>query len=161
MARSLRARFEAHLFDVSLRSAAHLARGPLRQAVSPLLTVVARLVRAYRHAPAVALTGASLGLEWQRLMPNPKLMPITKVDGDTAYGEIRVHCPLRGTGDVDACHRLMAYDRALMRPAGARFVVLASQAQAGVEHCRVALRPLHLPADDLVPAHRLGRKARN
>jgi hypothetical protein len=62
-------------------------------------------------------TGEALGREWQRLMPNPKLMPITRVEGDTAYGEIRVHCPLRGSGDVHACHRLMSYDRALMRPA--------------------------------------------
>ncbi|MEM7434960.1 MAG: hypothetical protein AAF436_07395 [Myxococcota bacterium] len=85
-------------------------------------------------------------------MPNPKVMPITHVDGETAYGEIQIRCPLRGTGDVRACHRLMAYDRALMRPAGARFVVLESQAEPGVEHCRIAIRPADLPSDDLVPA---------
>jgi hypothetical protein len=47
----------------------------------------------------------------------------------------------------------MAYDRALVGPSGARFVVLASQAEPGRTHCEVAMRPAALPHDDLVAAH--------
>lgn len=151
--RTLRSRIEAGLFDGTLSFVARLARGPGRGLVDPLLSFAAALVRRYRRSHASELGPAALGKEWQRLMPNPKVMAITRVDGETAYGEIRVRCPLRGTGDVQACHRLMGYDRALMRPAGGRFVVLQSQAQAGVEVCQIAIRPSHLPADDLVPAH--------
>jgi hypothetical protein len=94
---------------------------------------------------------------WQRAFPTPEHHPIVAIDDTTAYAEIHTRCPLRGTGDVEACWRLMAYDRAFAARAGARFVVLASQATPGVKVCRVALRPEALPADDLVPAHRLVR----
>jgi len=151
--RSLRRRAEARLFDTTLAMVSNLSRGALRGAVAPFLRATAGLVRVYRRAGSEPLRGEALGHEWQRLMPNPKLMPITSVEGDTAYGEIRVACPLRGTGDVRACHRLMSYDRALLEPAGARFVVLESQAEPGVERCRVAMRPADQPADDLVHAH--------
>lgn len=151
--RSLRRRMEAGLFDGTLQVVARMARSPLRGLVAPLLASTAWMVRAYRRADRKALKGEALGQEWQRLMPNPRVMPITHVEGDTAYGEIHVHCPLRGSGDVHACHRLMEYDRALMRPAGARFVVLESQAEPGVTRCRVAMRPAPQPAEDLVPAH--------
>lgn len=149
---SLRRRVEAAVFDETLAVAARGARGRAAGLVTAFLTFTARIVRLYRGASEERLTGEALGKEWQRLMPNPKVMPITHVEGETAYGEIHVHCPLRGTGDVHACHRLMSYDRALMRPAGARFVVLKSQAEPGVERCRIAIRPADLPADDLVSA---------
>lgn len=151
--RTLVARVEAGAFDAVLAAVARMARGSLREAVSPLLEATAGWVRRYRGAVAEPLAGEALGRAWQRLMPNPRVMPITAVEGETAYGEIRVRCPLRGTGDVEACHRLMAYDRALMGPHGARFVVLESQAEPGVERCRVAMRPAHLPAEDLLDAH--------
>lgn len=151
--RSLRRRLEARLFDDVLAVVAPLARSRVGDAVRPLLSTVAAAVRAVRGASRAPLSGEALGREWQRLMPSPKATPITHVEDDTAYGEIHVRCPLRGTGDVEACHRLMAYDRALIRPAGGRFVVLESQAEPGVTRCRVALRPVDLPADDLVPAH--------
>jgi hypothetical protein len=150
---SLRKRSENFLFTLSLRGLARLSRGPFHRVVEPLLGRLAQTVRGYRGARAVPLQGAELGREWQRMMPNPRVMPVTHVDGPTAYGEIHVPCPLRGSGDVEACHRLMAYDRALLRPAGARFVVLESQAEPGVTRCRVAMRPAVLPADDLIPAH--------
>lgn len=150
--RSLRRRAEAFIFDGTLAVTARGARGRPARLVAAFLTLTAKVVRRYRGAREERLTGEALGKEWQRLMPNPKVMPITHVEGDTAYGEIRVRCPLRGTGDVRACHHLMSYDRALMRPAGARFVVLESQAEPGVERCRIAIRPADLPADDLVSA---------
>lgn len=153
MPRTLRQRSEAALFDGTLAFVASLARMGLRATTASFLAGVAALVRRYRRARTDALGAEALGKEWQRLMPNPKVMPITHVEGDTAYGEIHVHCPLRGTGDVKACHALMAYDRALVEPAGGRFVVLQSQAEPGVTHCRIAIRPQHLPADDLVHAH--------
>ncbi len=153
MPRTLRQRTEAALFDGTLAFVASLARLGLRRPTASFLGGVAAVVRRYRRARTDERGAAALGREWQRLMPNPKVMPITHVEDDTAYGEIRVHCPLRGTGDVKACHALMAYDRALLEPAGGRFVVLQSQAEPGVTHCRVAIRPAHLPADDLVHAH--------
>lgn len=158
--RSLVSRLEDALFSGVLALVAPLARTRAGSVVQPFLSGVARAVRVYRRAPRRELRGEELGRAWQRLMPTPKIVPITQVEGDTAYGEIHVACPLRGTGDVEACHRLMAYDRALVRPMGARFVVLESQAEPGVTRCRVAMRPIDVPASDLVPAHVRARASR-
>lgn len=93
---------------------------------------------------------------WQRAFPSKKEVPIVRVDEDTAYAEIRTPCPLRGSGDLRACYRMMAYDRAFAAQAGGSFVVLRSQAEPGVTTCEVALRSSDLPAGDLVPAHERG-----
>lgn len=123
-----------------------------------------RLTRAIR-GPARGPVGPSaqeLGREWERLLGAGPFGRITRVDPatDTAYGEIRGRCPLRGTGDLEACHRLMAYDRGLVAPLGARFVVLASQAEPGRTTCEIAIRRADAPSEDLVPAHRLRRERR-
>lgn len=124
-----------------------------------------RLTRLIRGSPAGPLTRtpSELGREWERLLGNRKYAHVVEVDEatGTVFGEITGRCPLRGTGDVEACHRLMAYDRGLMKPFGARFVVLASQAEVGRTSCRVAIRAVERDDADLIPVHRLqSRNAR-
>ena len=84
-------------------------------------------------------------------------MPITAVTADTVYAEIHTPCPLRGSGDLHACHRMMEYDRRVLEHAGGQFVVLDSQASPGRSHCRVAMRLQGAGIDDLPPAHRPAR----
>jgi hypothetical protein len=112
-----------------------------------------RLTFWIRGKRAVAPNAEALGGEWERLMPSRDWMQITRVEGDTAYGTINVRCTLRGTGDVDACYRMMAYDRRLMARNGGQLVVLHSQAEPGRTTCEVAIRPFDVAVDDLVPAH--------
>jgi hypothetical protein len=112
---------------------------------------LARGVRPQEGPLAIAET-------WQRAFPSKKEVPIVRVDETTAYAEIHTPCPLRGSGDVRACYRMMAYDRAFAARAGGTFVVLRSQAEPGVTRCEVALRSSGLPHDDLVPAHELLRR---
>jgi hypothetical protein len=100
-----------------------------------------------------ARTVAELGDQWQRAFPSRKQVPITRVDETTVYGEIHTQCPLRGSGDVLACYRMMEFDREILRKAGGEFVVLASQAEPGRKHCEVAMRPAGAALTDLVPAH--------
>ncbi len=96
---------------------------------------------------------ADLGRQWQRGFPSAKQVPIRDITEDTVYAEIHTPCPLRGTGDVHACYRMMQYDRAVVRAAGGQFVVLSSQATPGNTFCCVAMRPAGAEASDLVPAH--------
>ncbi len=121
-----------------------------------------RLTKAIRGRPAqhVARTPEDFGREWERLLGNRRYARVVEVDHvtQTVHGEITGGCPLRGTGDVDACHRLMAYDRGLMEPLGARLVVLASQAEPGRTSCRIAIRATDLDHEDLIPAHRLRQR---
>jgi hypothetical protein len=130
-------------FNAGLALNATLTRTrALRVVESRVLTpLFVGLTRRIRGTRAVARTPEALGREWERLLGNPKYARITEIEQDTAYGEITARCPLRGTGDVEACHRLMAYDRSLLAPIGGRLVVLSSQAEPGRTSCRVAIRP--------------------
>ncbi len=100
-----------------------------------------------------------IGREWQRMFPDPSENAITKVEHDTVYGEIRVHCPYRGTGNVAGCHRMMEYDRKMLERIGGELVVLRSQAEPGVTTCQVAMRRAGAAIDDLIPAHVRARRA--
>ena len=96
---------------------------------------------------------AELGQQWQRGFHSAKQVPITNITEDTVYAEIHTPCPLRGTGDVHACYRMMAYDREVVKKAGGQFVVLASQASHGNTFCRVAMRKTDADMHDLKSAH--------
>lgn len=122
--------------------------------LTPASIQLTRLVRG--RASTELHSPEALGREWERLLGDSRYARIVRVDPhtQTAYGEITGRCPLRGTDDVAACHRLMAFDRGLLSPLGARFVVLESQAEIGKTVCQIAIRPQLLAADDLVPAQR-------
>ncbi|MBS4049433.1 MAG: hypothetical protein KG075_24020 [Alphaproteobacteria bacterium] len=96
---------------------------------------------------------SDLGAAWQQGFPSPKQVPLEAITPDTVYARIETPCPLRGSGDTAACWRMMEYDRAIAAAAGGQFVVLQSQAEAGVTHCRVALRWADAEMSDLMPAH--------
>ena len=93
------------------------------------------------------------GREWKRMFPRQGMQTILSSDDETVYAETRTWCPLRGTGDVHACHTMMEFDRRLMETIGGQFIVLQSQAEPGVTTCRVAIRRTGMPTDDLIPAH--------
>jgi len=146
------------LFQAALRLNVALTRRPLLRAIegralTPFFVRFTRRIRGRPPAP-VPPTVEALGREWERLLGNRRYAHVTEIDAEsqTVYGEITGLCPLRGTGDVEACQRLMAYDRGLMAPYGAQFVVLASQAEAGRSSCRIAMRPATRDVSDLVPA---------
>lgn len=153
MARSLLGRINKALFPIGLRLLAAMTRTRALRGLADLtLRVLGRASAGlYRVKPET--TPAAVGAAWQSVFPSKKMVPITSVDGETVRAEIHVVCPLRGTGDVHACHRLMQYDRSVAARAGANFVVLRSQAEPGVQVCEVALRRMGVPIDDLVPAH--------
>jgi hypothetical protein len=119
-----------------------------------------RWLMRYFGVSTLAMLGArrqdsvdAIAREWQRMFPDPEEVPITRIENSTAYAELRVHCPYRGSGNVDGCYRMMEYDRRLMEKIGGEFVVLRSQAEPGVTTCQVAMRPVGSSMADLVPAH--------
>ena len=151
---------EKRAFTAILGLTARAARTPgLSTTVPPVMRVLAALTRWVRGVPPTDGIEA-VAQAWRRYMPSPRAVPLVRVEAETAYLQIRMPCPLRGSGEVAACHRLMAYDRALMAAHGARFVVLRSQAEPGVEVCEVAIRAAARPHEDLVPAHALVRPLR-
>jgi len=91
--------------------------------------------------------------EWQRMFPSPDINRIVSIEGETARAQVQIRCPLKGTGDLLSCYRLMEYDRAMLRKIGGQLVVLRSQAEPGVEFCELALRKAGVDTGDLVPAH--------
>lgn len=132
---------------------AFLARRPALAGVSDRITrfLARNTVRSKRIGRASEV--GELGPLWQRSFPSKKQVPIVSVSDDTVIAQIHTPCPLRGTGDVHACHRMMEFDREVVRRAGGQFVVLESQATPGVTVCRVAMRMADAPLDGLIAAH--------
>ena len=150
---SLQSKLTRGSVQLTLRALAFLARRP---ALAPLSNAVTRSMAAVTmRSKGIGRANEleALGPLWQRAFPSDKQVPIERVSADTVYARILTPCPLRGTGDVHACHRMMAFDREVLRRAGGQFVVLQSQAEPGVTSCRVALRLQGQPIEDLVPAH--------
>jgi hypothetical protein len=137
----------------TLTAIAFFARRPRLKPISNALTrfMAAATVRAKRIGCTKSV--AELGPLWQRSFPSKKQVPIHSITEDTVYAEIHTPCPLRGTGDVHACYRMMEFDRAVLSHAGGQFVVLQSQASPGVKHCRVAMRLKGASLEGLVAAH--------
>ena len=148
----LRSRLIKASVGASLAVSAWFARRPAFNAVTrALMRAMARLAIAPRGIRPV-VDAADLGAQWQRAFPSAKQVPIRRIEQDTVYAEIHTPCPLRGTGDVHACHRMMEFDRAVLERAGGRFVVLRSQAEPGRAYCEVAMRRGGAPVSDLVSA---------
>jgi hypothetical protein len=150
---ALQRRLTRATVSATLRVLAFFARRPALAAVSDALTrALARAtIRNRRIAPARDL--ADLGRQWQRAFPSSRQVPIEQIDARTVYAQIHTPCPLRGSGDVHACHRMMAFDRHVVAQAGGQFVVLESQASPGVTRCRVAMRFAGETMADLRQAH--------
>ena len=137
-----------------LGTLAFLARRPALSALTAALNarLAAWTVRSKRIG--TARTTDELGRLWQRSFPSAKQVPIESSDGRTVIARIHTPCPLRGSGDLAACHRMMQFDRSVLAHAGGQFVVLDSQASPGRTHCRVAMRLKSEDMADLVEAHR-------
>lgn len=106
--------------------------------------------------PIITNNVSDLAETWKKLMPSDgqHLFKITELSENTAYAEIHLHCPLRGTGDVEACHKLMNYDRTLMEKVGGELVVLESQSNSGKNYCSLAIREKGENMNDLIPTHK-------
>jgi hypothetical protein len=104
-----------------------------------------------RGEPKISLS--DVVYEWQRMFPSENINRIVSIGEYTAYAQVHVQCPLRGTGDVLACYRVMEFDRAMLRHIGGQLVVVRSQAEPDVEVCQVALRLQGVDISDLKPAH--------
>lgn len=126
------------IFDAVLRASARLSRSPAGFVVPPLMRGLGRVVHLARRLPGSALPADDAARAWQSAFPSRRVVPIVEAAPDVTTARILAPCPLAGTGDLRACERLMAYDRGLLAPMGARLTVVASQA-AGHASCLVAI----------------------
>lgn len=136
-----------------LRLLAFFARRPWLEPASNALTRTLARLTVRTKAIGRARKVAELGPLWQRSFPSKKQVPIVSISEETVIAQIHTPCPLRGSGNLQACHRMMEFDREVLRHAGGQFVVLESQATPGVTVCRVAMRLQGEPLTGLVPAH--------
>ncbi|MGZ3238802.1 MAG: hypothetical protein ACXWJK_00140 [Burkholderiaceae bacterium] len=117
-----------------------------------LMRKLARIAMRKAHAkPASNLM--ELHAEWERSAPAMARYKFIRIEQETVFAEIHSECALRGSGDVMACHRMMEYDREVLREIGGELVVLESQATPGRNFCKVALRKKGSSMDDFTPAH--------
>ena len=143
------------VFTTVLRMLSFLARRSYLDGLTQWVTRMVAQLNLLLNKPPRSESPSELAETWRNLMPldGQENFTIEAVDDKTAYTQIHLHCPLRGTGDVHACYKLMNYDRALMRKVGGELIVLESQSNSGKPYCRLAIRPLGGSTTDLVPAH--------
>ena len=149
------------VFQFFLKGFAFFAQRPFFSKLTQGLTSSSARLNLLLNKPQPSTEVAQLAQTWQELMPpdGQELFPITEVTEDTAYSEIHLHCPLRGTGNAQACYKLMNYDRQLMNKIGGQLIVLESQSNSGKPYCRRAIRPKGQDTTDLIPAHQKAQKA--
>ncbi|MEO1052371.1 MAG: hypothetical protein AAFX87_17185 [Bacteroidota bacterium] len=123
--------------------------------ITRYLTGSSAKLNLFLNKPQVSQSVKDLAHTWKDLMPpdGQKFFKIGSVDDHTAYTEIHLHCPLRGTGNVEACYKLMHYDRTLMDQVGGQLIVLESQSNSGQPYCKLAIRKKEADASDLEHAH--------
>ncbi len=146
------------VFNQSLRILAVLSRRGTLNGLTHLMTTILAQLNVFLNRPSPSKSLQDLGDRWLGMMPpdGQHLFKVEKPTSDTVHTQIHLHCPLRGTGDVEACYKLMNYDRKLVDAVGGQLVVLESQANSGKSYCRLALRPKGADVSDLVPAHQQG-----
>ncbi len=142
--------------QATLDTLAFFARRPRLEPLSKMLTRSMARMTVRAKGIGRARDASELGPLWQRAFPAKKQVPIESSSETTVIAQIHTPCPLRGSGDVHACHRMMEFDREVLRHAGGQFIVLVSQATPGVAYCRVAMRLAGEPVADLRAAHETG-----
>ncbi|NRB58616.1 MAG: hypothetical protein HRU50_01590 [Winogradskyella sp.] len=144
------------VFNSTLRVFAFFSKRSFFNGLTQFLTTRSAKLNLVLNKPKPVSQLNELAQSWQAMMPpdGQEYFKIKDTSEDTAYTEIHLHCPLRGTGNVEACYKLMNYDRQLMNAVGGQLIVLESQSNSGKNYCRLAIREKQKDASDLVPAHK-------
>ena len=143
------------VFTLTLKLLSFISKWKLtKPLIQPITSFLARL-NLYLNRPEKTKDLKKLAETWKALMPpdGQNNFKISTITTDTAYVEIHLNCPLRGTGEVHTCHSFMNYDRELMKSIGGNLVELESQSNSGNPFCKLAIRKLDDKVDDLTPAH--------
>ena len=143
------------VFSATLKLLAFLGQRSAFNGLTYRLTTWVANLNLYLNKPPRSKSAADLAKTWKSLMPpdGQDHFKISNVDEQTAYTEIHLHCPLRGTGNTEACYKLMNYDRTLMEQVGGQLIVLESQSNSGNNFCKLAIRSAKADTSDLKPAH--------
>lgn len=82
-----------------------------------------------------------IAVEWQRMFGLDDYFKIIQVNENEALCEIHFDCVLAKKGDLNACHKLMGYDRAIVKAIGGHLTVLESRVDPSVTGpCVVSIR---------------------
>lgn len=144
------------VFNRLLKLLSILAKCDVSERLISLITTLLARFNLLMNKPEHGNDVKTLAETWKALMPpdGQQYFKISEITNDTAYVEIHLHCPLRGSGKVETCHKFMNYDRRLMKSVGGSLTVLESQSNSGDPFCRLAIRKLEHNTDDLIPAHK-------
>ncbi len=143
------------VFNGMLRLLAFFSKRKVFDAFTLWATNTSAKLNIFINNPKPTQDIGELAKAWQKMMPSDgqAFFKISEVTTTTAFTEIHLVCPLKGTGNVEACYKLMNYDRSLMRAVGGELIVLESQSNSGKNHCRLAIRKKGHDVSDLIPAH--------
>jgi len=138
------------VFDLTLKFLSFLSNWKLTESLIPSITKLLAKLNLSLNRPKPTNDLRKLAEIWKALMPpdGQENYKVAKVTNSTAFVEIYLHCPLRGTGKINTCHSFMNYDRTLMKNVGGSLTVLESQSDSGKPYCKLAIRRLGDNIDD-------------
>ncbi len=130
------------VFMATLRALSLIGKRKTFNRLTLALTTLLAKLNIRLNKPTKSDSVEDLAQTWKALMPRDgqEHFKITRVEDDVAYAEIHLHCPLRGTGNREACHQLMNYDRKLMEHVGGELTVLESQSNSGKPYCCLSIK---------------------
>ena len=143
------------VFNATLKMLAFFAQRKRLDKITQWSTKASAQLNVFLNKPKPTENVEELAEAWKKMMPKDgqEFFKISEVTADTAFTEIHLHCPLRDTGNVEACYKLMNYDRRLMEVIGGELIVLESQSHSGKNYCRLAIKKQGDDTSDLIPAH--------
>lgn len=85
----------------------------------------------------------SIAKEWQRMFGLNDYFRVVQINENEAVCEIHFDCVLAKTGNINACHKLMEYDRAIVRSIGGELTVIESRTDPSVTGpCVISIQPV-------------------
>ncbi len=121
------------IFNLTLKFLSFLSNWKITQSLILPITNFLAWINILLNRPEETKDLEKLAEIWKQLMPpdGQDYFKITNITEQTAYVEIHLHCPLRGTGKVHTYYSFMNYDRELMKKVGASLTVIESQSNSG------------------------------
>ncbi len=146
---------DAKRFNRITQFLGRLAQRPHHGVTTWLLTTLLAKLTLLSKKGSKQGTPEAITEEWLRMFPRG-ICSLDRIEDGTGYGLVHADCSLVGTGNVQACYKMMNYDRELIKKLGGTLTVVESRADPAVtKHCRVAIRPIGDKRTDLIPAHLL------
>ena len=153
--------YKLWVFKIVLRIFAFLAKRKFFDSLTFSLTTIYANFNLLLNKQKETKSTEELGKMWVKLMPKdtPGIFRFISSDENAAHMQIHLKCPLRGTGNLEACEKLMNYDRQLMSKLGGKLIVKESQSNSVKLYCTIEIERKKITNTKPIPVPLISEKS--